>query len=172
MDFSDQVMRVFMTMIGIVLFIIMVTSIFSIRNSFAISITEKMKTYGMLSSVGATKKQIIKMVIYEAFIIGLVGITLGILLGIGVNVLLIFIINTIAENANLFAEGTKMLYKFSWAPIKMSIILSFIVIFISSLTCAIKESKASPIKNIRNSEDIKRKKIKCPGFIIRLMMLA
>ena len=167
-DFSEQVMRIFMTMVGIVLFIIIVTSIFSIRNSFAISITEKMKTYGMLSSVGATKKQIIRMVIYEAFIIGLVGIVLGILLGLLVNVLLIFIINTIAENANLFADGTRMLYKFSWMPIILSVVLSIVVILISSLTCAIKASRVSPIQNIRNSDNIKRKKIRCPKFIRRL----
>ncbi len=38
--------------------IILVTSVFVIRNGFAISVTERLKQYGMLSSIGATKKQI------------------------------------------------------------------------------------------------------------------
>jgi len=168
LDFSNQVMRILYTIIGIVLFIIMVTSVFSIRNSFAISISEKMKTYGMLSSVGATKRQIIGMVIFEGLVIGCIGVVLGILLGLLVNVLLIQIINMIANNANLFTDGFKFVYKFTWTPITMSIILSFIVILISSLTCAIKASRVSPIQNIRNSDNIKRKKIKCPSIIRKI----
>ncbi len=54
---------------GVIIFIIIFTSVFCIRNSFAISITEKMKMYGMLASVGATKKQIKKSVIDEAMIL-------------------------------------------------------------------------------------------------------
>lgn len=57
------------TVCGILIFVIMFTSIFCIRNSFAISITEKIKMYGMLSSIGATKKQIKKSVIYEAMLL-------------------------------------------------------------------------------------------------------
>ncbi len=168
MDFSSQVLSVLATIIGIVLFVIIVTSVFSIRNSFAISITEKLKTYGMLSSIGATKKQIRKMVLFEGFVLGLIGISIGILLGIGVNILLVFIINTIGENANLFGDGFSIVYKFSMFPIILSIILSCVVIIISSLFCSYKASCVSPIQNIRNSDDIKSKKLRTPKFIRKL----
>ena len=168
LDFSDQAVKILTSIIGIILFIIIVTSIFAIRNSFAISISEKMKTYGMLSSVGATKKQIRRMVLFEGFVIGLIGISIGILLGVLVNILLVFIINTIANNANLFGEGFQVIYKFSFMPILLSIILSFIVIFLSVITCAVKASRVSPIQNIRNSDDIKAKKLKIPGIVKRI----
>ena len=168
MDFSSQVLSVLATIIGIVLFVIIVTSVFSIRNSFAISITEKLKTYGMLSSIGATKKQIRKMVLFEGFVLGLIGISIGILLGICVNILLVFIINTIGENANLFGDGFSIVYKFSMFPIILSIILSCVVIIISSLFCSYKASCVSPIQNIRNSDDIKSKKLRTPKFIRKL----
>lgn len=167
LDFSDQAVKILTSIIGIILFIIIVTSIFAIRNSFAISISEKMKTYGMLSSVGATKKQIRRMVLFEGFVIGLIGISIGILLGVLVNILLVFIINTIANNANLFGEGFQVIYKFSFMPILLSIILSFIVIFLSVITCAVKASRVSPIQNIRNSDDIKAKKLKIPRIVKR-----
>ena len=57
---------------------IVFTSVFCIRNSFAIAVTEKMKMYGMLTSIGATKKQIKKNVFWEASILGAIGIPLGI----------------------------------------------------------------------------------------------
>ena len=53
----------------IVIIIIIVTSVFCIKNSFDISITEKIKQYGMLRSIGATKKQIKHNVFYEATIL-------------------------------------------------------------------------------------------------------
>ena len=168
LDVGEAAMFVIMVMIGTVLFVIMVTSIFSISNSFLISISEKMKTYGMLSSIGATKSQIIKMVLFEGLIIGVVGVSLGILLGIGVNRLLVYIINLIADNANLYGDNFRMLYKFSLSPILMSIVLSFIVIILSSLLCALKASKVSPIQNIRNADNIKRSSLKTPKLIRKI----
>lgn len=72
--FSDDTVLMLYTVAGIVIVIILVTSVFCIRNSFAIATTEKMKMYGMLASIGATKKQIKKNVIMEAFLLGIVGI--------------------------------------------------------------------------------------------------
>ncbi len=54
--FSDDTILMLFSVCGVVIFIIMFTSIFCIRNSFAISITEKMKMYGMLASIRSNKK--------------------------------------------------------------------------------------------------------------------
>lgn len=67
--FSDGTVSMLYTVAGIVIFIIIFTSIFCIRNSFAIATTEKIKMYGMLASIGATKKQIKKNVIFEAILL-------------------------------------------------------------------------------------------------------
>ncbi len=68
--FGEETFNMLFGIAGVVIFIIIFTSVFCIRNSFAISITEKMKMYGELASVGATKKQIRKSVIDEAIILG------------------------------------------------------------------------------------------------------
>ncbi len=65
LDLSDSLMLMIYSVSAIVTLIIMGTSVFCIRNSFAISITEKVKQYGMLSSVGATSKQIKKNVYFD-----------------------------------------------------------------------------------------------------------
>ena len=96
--FGDRTTKLLYGMIGIILLIILVMSVFSIRNSFKISTTEKQKTYGMLSSVGATKKQIRKMVLYEARRLGFVGITIGCVLGTSVVYILVQIVNNIMRN--------------------------------------------------------------------------
>ena len=79
--------------VGIVVGIIVFTSVFCIKNSFDISITEKTKQYGMLRSIGATKKQIKRNVFYEATVLGIIGIPLGIILGFLASYILIIISN-------------------------------------------------------------------------------
>lgn len=159
-SFGDSTLKVLYTMVGIVIAIILITSVFSIRNSFAISTTEKIKTYGMLSSVGATKKQIRKMVLYEGRTLGLIGITIGCLFGTLVTFLLTHIINAIASGADLFDEGWMFVYKFSIIPIIFAAIIGIIMIFLSTIACAIKASKVTPIQNLRNADNLKSKKIK------------
>lgn len=73
--FSDSTIQTIISAAGVVIAVIIFTSVFCIRNSFAISITEKMKMYGELASVGATKKQIRKSVITEGVLLGAIRST-------------------------------------------------------------------------------------------------
>ena len=66
----------------IVILIIIFTSVFVIKNSFDISIMERIKQYGMLASIGATSKQIRKNVLFEGVVLGVIAIPLGILCGV------------------------------------------------------------------------------------------
>ena len=151
--------------IGIVIGIILFTSIFCIKNSFDISITEKIKQYGMLRSIGATKKQIKRNVFYEATILGLIGIPLGLLLGFLASYLLIIISNYYLSGT--FAEGLKLVFVFSWVAVLVAIILGIVTIYFSAFRSARRASKVSPIDSIRNSANIKinPKKIKSPKLI-------
>ena len=77
--YGDSSMKALLVLSSIVTVIIIVTSVYCIKNSFNISITEKTKEYGILKSVGATTSQIKKSVYYEAFLLGCVGIPIGVI---------------------------------------------------------------------------------------------
>ena len=151
---------------GVVCLIIIITSVFCIKNSFDISISEKTKQYGMLSSIGATKKQIKKNVYYEAFKLGVIGIHLGIILGLIASSILIVICNILLKDM----INTNIVFSISIEAIIFGILLGVVTIFLSSLRSAYKASKITPITAIRNSEDIKikSKKIKSPKLIKKL----
>ena len=151
--------------VGIVIGIIVFTSIFCIKNSFDISITEKIKQYGMLRSIGATKRQIKRNVFYEATILGLIGIPLGLLLGFIASYIFIIISNYYLNGS--FAEGLKLVFSFSWLSVLVAIILGIVTIYFSAFKSAKRASKVSPIDSIRNSANIKinPKKIKSPKLI-------
>ncbi len=166
---SDSTITMFYGVIAVVVTIIVFTSIFCIRNSFAIATAEKIKMYGMLASIGATKKQIRKNVIFEGLVLGVIGIPLGILSGIFACFVLIKIVNMlIAEYLFSYIDG--MVLKVSILPIILSIVLGIVTIYLSSISSARKASKVSPIENLRNSDDIKikRNKIKAPKIIEKL----
>ncbi len=156
------------TVIVIVCLIIVITSIFCIKNSFDISITEKIKQYGMLRSIGATKKQIIKNVFYEAIILGLIAIPLGIIGGLFASYILVIVCNYFLKG--MLDSGLKLVFAFSPISIIVAIILGIITIYFSAFRSAHKASKINPIDSIRNSANIKlkAKKLKSPKLINKI----
>ena len=154
--------------VSIVIGIIVFTSVFCIKNSFDISITEKIKQYGMLRSVGATKKQIKRNVFYEATILGLIGIPLGILLGYLASYILIIISNYYLSD--MIQASFKLEFAFSIIAVLIAILLGIVTIYFSAFRSAKRASKVSPIDSIRNSANIKinPKKIKSPKFIKKI----
>ena len=154
----------------IVCIIIVITSVFCIKNSFDISITEKIKQYGMLRSIGATKKQIKRNVYYEGTILGIIGIPLGIVLGLIASYILIIVSNIFLKEMLNVNTGLKLVLSISWFSIVLAIILGIITIYLSAIRSARKSSIVSPINSIRNSADIKikSKKIKSPKIINKL----
>ena len=152
----------------VVCIIIVFTSVFCIKNSFDISITEKIKQYGMLRSIGATKKQIKNNVFYEATILGLIGIPLGLLLGFIASYILIIVCNILLKDS--LTGGLNMVLSYSVISYIVAIILGIITIYLSALKSARKASKISPIDSIRNSANIKlnSKKLKVPKLINKI----
>lgn len=154
--------------VAIICVIIVFTSVFCIKNSFDISITEKIKQYGMLRSVGATRKQIKRNVLYEGTILGVVGIPLGILLGFIASFILIIVSNYFISD--MFASGLKLYLDFSWGAVIVAVILGVLTIYLSALGSARRAAKVSPIDSIRNSANIKikSKKLRSPKIISKL----
>jgi len=163
---KDGTMRALGTAVLVVFIIIIFTSVFCIKNSFDISISEKTKQYGMLSSVGATRKQIKRNVYYEVLILGLIGTPIGILCGEIAAYILIIVSNTMLKEA----LNIELIFSFSWIAIIFASILAFITIYLSARKSAKRASKITPIIAIRNSEEIKikAKKIKSPKIIKKI----
>ncbi len=163
---GDSMSQALGIVVVIVVSIIIFTSVFCIKNSFNISITEKTKQYGMLSTVGATSKQIKRNVYTEAFMLGIIGVPLGILCGLLASYILIMISNLLIGDM----LGFDLVFSFSWISIVFAIVLGFVTLYLSAWGSAHKAAKISPITAIRNSEDIKinSKKVKSPKYIKKI----
>lgn len=162
----DNLIGSMASMLIIMLTLVSIACIIVIYNSFAISVMERKKQFGLFSSIGATKNQIKKTVLYEATIVSIIGIPLGILsayLGIYI---VIFIMN------NLISDVFEMTFHLSTYPtfVIIPIIFMILTIFISASIPAKKASKISPIEAIRLNDDIKikSKKVKSPKWVKKI----
>ncbi len=154
---------------GFIALIVMGTSVFCIRNSFAISTTEKTKMYGMIASIGATPKQIKKSVLTEGLYLGVIGIPLGIVFGLLTTFVLVNVVNYLLPTL----EDWKFMYSISLESIIISILLSAITIYFSALGSSKKASKITEIEAIKNQNEIKIKnrKFTCPNIIYKIFKI-
>lgn len=166
-DYIDETAKMVYSVAGIIILVIVLTSVYCIRNSFDISITEKIKQYGILSSIGATKKQIRKIVFHEAFILGIISIPIGIIIGI-LFVYIFLKILGLQLGKSLF--GMEFIFSTNLYAIIITIILSSLVLYLSARKSAKKASKLSPLEAIKGSKNlqINSKKLKTPKIIKKL----
>lgn len=161
--FYDSSVAFVYNMAAVVMVIIIITSAVCISNSFAISINQKTKQYGMLASIGATPRQIRKNVFFEAAFMGVIGVVAGISGGLLVSYVLVML-------SNKMLIGTfemSIVYAPSLSGVLLSIVLAIVTIVLSALVPAIRASRMSPIMAINHSEDIKikSKSLKTPKLI-------
>ena len=161
-----NIIKSMITMIVIMLSLVSIGCIVVIYNSFAISVMERKKEFGLLSSIGATKKQLSYTVFFEALIEGIIGIILGICgayIGIGT---VILIINNLIGDILVLKLNLVTNIVFIIIPV----IFMILVIFISALVPSRRAAKVSPIEAIRQNDDIKinKKKIKTGKLVNKL----
>lgn len=156
---GDSAMAAVITVAGVIMVIIIISSVFVIRNSFSISVSERNRQYGMLASIGATSKQIKRNVVFEGMCVGLIAIPLGILLGIVAIIILLEVVNYILGD---LLVGMEFVYSINIPGIVISIVISLITIYLSTLIPAKRAAKISPIESIRGNKEtkIKSKKIR------------
>jgi len=149
---------VLIRLLAIMLSLVSIGCVIVIYNSFAISVMERKKQFGLFSSVGATARQLRKTVFFEAFLVGIIGIPLGFFAGVFGIYVVLEITNYLLPN--LFSSPLELsLYPLF---IIIPILFMIITILVSAFIPARKASKISPIEAIRLNDDIKvnSKKIK------------
>ncbi|MGN0524072.1 MAG: ABC transporter permease [Eubacterium sp.] len=152
----------------LLLLIVVLTAIFLVKNSFLMSLSEKIKYLGMLSSVGATKKQITISVLFESVILGAAGIISGFLFGAGVIAIIFRLLGKSLLESNLLeAAGIDKIYTtIPSVGIAIIFVLSMLAIALSAVAPVKKALEITPISAIRQSNEIKlNKRIRTPKLI-------
>lgn len=138
----------FMTLIAIVaiLLIIIFTGYLIIYNVFQISVTNDIRFYGLLKTIGTTGRQLRRILYGQALLLSVVGIPFGMLLGYGLGIWLTPLI--ISQLNGMSADIT------SANPLIFvgSAIFSLVTVWISCLKPGKIAAKVSPIEAVRYTE--------------------
>lgn len=149
--------------------IIMLAGYLIIYNVFYISIVKDIKSYGLLKTIGTTKKQINKIIIKQALKMCAIGIPIGIALGYFIGVILTPLVVRQTTIANTEISASPIIFI-------GSILFSLITVLMSIHKPSKIASKVSPIEALRYSGvcEKTRKKVKKTnsGAKIRNMALS
>ena len=168
---SDSKTIYFPLVAGAIIFFIMFVSIFIIRNSIAISVTEKKRLFGMLCSVGTTPRQIRGCVFFEALLLAAVGVPLGIAIGCGGTFLLLGVSGFLLVPV---LNGNELIFSVPLWALAGAAVLGIMTVFMSSFFASLDASKVTPIEGVRLAGEIKPidkksvKRLRTPKLIGKL----
>lgn len=169
---NDRFSTVYTGLLLILTAVIMTGSVLLIYNAFSISLRERSTQFGLLSSLGATKKQLRQSMRYEAFMVSLIGIPLGVLSGIaGIGITLHFIKEGLSQW--LYGKSKEVPLVVNAGAVLLSIAVAFFTVFISVWIPSRRIKRLSPMEAIRASEDIKIRpgEVKTGGWVFKIFGL-
>jgi putative ABC transport system permease protein len=120
-------------------FVALFVGAFLIFNTFSITVAQRIKEFGMLRTLGASRRQILSSVVIEALAIGLLGALLGLLAGYGIAVGLNALFVAIGIDLPTTALVTKD------RTIVVSLLIGIGVTLVSSFIPALRSTRVPPI---------------------------
>ena len=113
---------------------------FTIFNTFSITVAQRTREFGMLRTLGASRRQVLTSVMVEAFVIGLIGAGLGILAGIGVADGL----NSLFKSAGIDLPNTGSVVK--TRALVVPLLVGMIVTLLAAIIPAVRATRVSPVE--------------------------
>lgn len=139
-------------MVLVLCFLILLGSVALIYSAFSISVSERTKQFGLLSSVGATKRQVRRCVFAEAGIVSAVGIPLGLLSGIaGMGVTFALVGD---KFRHILSSPYAMRLWLSMPALLAAVLLTLVTVFLSVWVPSRRATKVTAIEAIRQSKEI------------------
>lgn len=161
--------RVLFGMATILMGIICFGSISLIYNAFSISVSERTKQFGILKTIGATKRQLQGSVIYEALVLSAIGIPLGV--GSGILGIYITLLCTGDWFDALFSGyGVELRLYVTASGVLIAGAVCLVTVLISAWIPARRAIRMDAIESVRQSNDIsiKAKKVRSPRWVYKI----
>ncbi len=113
---------------------------FTIFNTFSITVAQRTREFGMLRTLGASRRQVLTSVLLEATVIGLIGAGLGVLAGIGVADLL----NALFKSFGIDLPNTGSVIK--TRSIAVPLLIGLVVTLLAAIIPAVRATRVSPME--------------------------
>lgn len=146
--------QMYIGLVTVLLVIVGVGSVLLIYNSFSISVTQRITQFGILKSIGATRKQIRGSVLYEALLLSCIAIPFGAFIGcLGIGVTLYLLRDSFGFLT--MSNEVQMRLSISWPGLGVAAVLCLLTTLISTWIPAQRALRVSPIEAIRSVREVK-----------------
>ena len=133
--------------------IILITGYLIIYNIFQISVINDIRFYGLLKTIGTTKKQIRGLLLRQAAVLSVIGIPIGILIGFCIGKLALPLVSSIGD-----FSGASMSLHFNIRIPVFSVIFCGLTVFLSCRKPGKIAGSVSPIEAVKYTEVSKKEK--------------
>src|SRR5438093_18936 len=139
---------------------------FVIANTLSITIAQRVREFATLRTIGGSRRQVLRTVMLEALVVGLMASLLGLFLGLGIakglNALFAAIGLEIPKSSMVLATRT----------IVVSIVIGVVVTLLASLRPAIKATRVPPIAAVREGATLPASRLSRFGPVASIVTLA
>ncbi len=136
-----------------VMLLIIFTGYLIIYNIFQISVSNDVRFYGLLKTIGTTGRQIKRIISHQAFLLSATGIPIGLLVGYGVGVIMTRIV--VSQ-----LDGVELTYSVSPVIFLGAAAFSLVTVWLSCRKPRRMAAKISPVEAVRYTEGVTSKKKK------------
>ena len=147
-------------------FIALFVGSFVIANTLSITIAQRVREFATLRTIGGSRRQVLRVVMLEAFVVGVIASILGLVLGLGLAKGLNALFK--ALGVEFPAGGTVVATR----TIVVSILAGVIVTLLASLRPAIKATRVPPIAAVREGATLPPSKHARFGAVASVLTLA
>lgn len=162
-DPQDTAPRLLFPLFLLITIMASVSLIVIIHNSFAVSMNARIYQFGILSSIGATPKQIRSCLLQEAFVLCAIPVMTGNILGIVISRGLLYFINRLLGSS---IEGRhEAVFGYHPYVLFITLLVTVLTIWISAWLPARKLSKLTPLEAIKNTGELQLKCKKKSPFL-------
>ncbi|TCS42575.1 lipoprotein-releasing system permease protein [Reinekea marinisedimentorum] len=142
-------------LVGLLLFMIIAVAGFNTVSSLVMLVTDKQAEIAVLRTLGATKRQILSIFMVQGTAIGLIGITVGVVLGVIGALTIADILSWIENTFNIQFLNANVYFisyipsELKWSDVTIIASASFLISVLSTIYPAWKASRISPAEALR-----------------------
>jgi putative ABC transport system permease protein len=142
-EYRDQILRqgydrlaIFYVMLAFVA----VPSLIALANTLGIGVIERTREIGVLRAVGATRRQVRRVVTAESLLLAVIGIAFGLLAGVWLGYLLV-------QGLNVFGYPTN--YSFPWSGVLLSAFVGLVMALLAALLPARQAARMNVVRALQ-----------------------
>ena len=124
----------------------LVTSALVVANTFAVTVAQRRRSFALLRALGSTRAQVVRVVLKDAMIVGLVGAAVGVALAYALATIGLITLRS------LYSTAIPMVPPFSLTAIIVPLLLGTLMTMVAGLVPAFSATKVRPVEAMRPIE--------------------